>query len=56
MVEVDIGALVKAVMRGLVGGRGEVVVDVCKAATTLALIEVLPVRTTYSVVRDTSPC
>jgi hypothetical protein len=30
MVEVDIGALVKAVMRGLVGGRGEVVVDVCK--------------------------
>jgi hypothetical protein len=37
VVEVDIGAFVKAVVRGLLGRRGNVVVDVCKAATMSVL-------------------
>jgi hypothetical protein len=37
MVEVDIGAFVEAVVRGLLGRRGNVVVDVCKAATMSVL-------------------
>lgn len=32
VIEVDIGALVEAVVRGLLGRRGEVVMDVCEAA------------------------
>ena len=31
VVQVDIGALVEAVVRGLLGWRGDVVVDVCEA-------------------------
>lgn len=33
VVQVDIGALVEAVVRGLLGWRGDVVVDVCEAVT-----------------------
>jgi hypothetical protein len=36
VVEVDIGAFVEAVMWGLLGRRGEVVVDVCEAVVALA--------------------
>ena len=33
VVEIDIGALIKSVVRGLVGWRGKVVMDICEAVT-----------------------
>lgn len=38
VIKVDVGALIEAVMRGLVGGRREVVVDICKAFMLLEFL------------------
>jgi len=56
VVEVDIGALVEAVVRGNLGRRGDVVVDVCEAIHSQYRIKIRKATTTHSVKRETSPC
>ena len=56
VVEVDIGALVEAMVRGDLGRRGDVVVDVCEAIHSQYRFKMPQATTTHSVKRDTSPC
>lgn len=56
VVEVDIGAFVEAMVRGGLGRRGDVVVNVCEAIHSQYRFKMTQATTTHSVKRDTSPC
>jgi hypothetical protein len=57
VVEVDIGAFVEAVVRGLLGWWGNIVVDVCEAFLVVSTSSCSRRKErAYSVNRDTSPC
>ena len=56
MVEVDIGAFVEAVVRGLVGGWGEKIMDIRKAVSCQTRNSSSLTSDTHSVKSDTSPC
>lgn len=56
VVQVDIASFVEAVVRGCVGRRREVVVNVGEAAQTSVTMRSEAVRIPHSVKRDTSPC
>ena len=57
VVEIDIGTLVEAVVRGVLCRRRDVVVHICEAVGKSEK-RAFPAqrRTTYSVKSDTSPC
>lgn len=55
VVEIDVGALVEAMMWGVLSWRGKVVVDICEAKVVSVVTRRGTVRS-YSVNSDTSPC